>query len=98
MVTMQICHEVCGSVAAKEVCEQCAACSLIKTPTSPCQTNQTTVTTTVTTLATFKMLAAMMKEKTCRKTQKGVALAESFVLGRAMLDLAKAQHHCPNIG
>ena len=97
MVTLQLCHEVCWSVAAKGVCEQCAACSLIKTPTSPCQTNQTTVTTTVTTLATFKMLAAMMKEKTCRKTQKGTVLAESFVLGRAMSDLARPQHHCPDI-
>jgi len=34
--------------------------------------SQMTVTTTVMTLVTFKTPAVMMKEKTCRKMQKGL--------------------------
>ncbi len=50
-----------------------AACSLIKSMrTFPCQMSQMTVTTTVMILVTFKMPAVMMKERTCRKTQKGL--------------------------
>jgi len=49
------------------------ACSLIKSMRIfPCQMSQMTVAIKVMILVTFKTPAVMMREKTCRKTQKGM--------------------------
>lgn len=49
------------------------ACSLIKSMRIfPCQMSLMTVTIKVMILVTFKTPAVMMREKTCRKTQKGL--------------------------